>query len=125
MQKHLQEKRLDLILDGLLSPDELFQYWLWIKRKTKIATNDWEQYFNLPYMQVIKKTFYEGCVKHPKYHKFYSENLYHIDVSRNKELLLDESENNQSISDELSFFQENWELPQELNELIEQIKNEE
>lgn len=123
MDKHLPEKNLDKILEGKMSPDELENFWQWLSVKMAAASTNLEDYWNMYYLQHMRAVFFEACIEHPQYQKFYVNNLMALDGRRTlpQQFLQNQQQNNIEIIELLQEQLATKDLPQPLQDEINLI----
>lgn len=92
MDKHLPEKNLDKILEGKMSPDELGNFWQWLKMKMAAAPASLDEYWNIHYLRHMRQVLFDSCQAHAKYHGFYVDELMKFDFRRFRERAIKEDE---------------------------------
>lgn len=119
---HKREEQLDQILEGVYPADHLSLFWQWLKIKMTTANPNLDEYWNVYYLQHMRAVFFESCITHPKYQKFYVNNLMALDGKRTlpQQFLQNQQQNNLEL---IELLQEQLarDLPQPLQDEINLI----
>lgn len=128
---HKREEQLDQILEGMYPSDHLPLFWQWLKIKMTTATPNLEDYWNMYYLQHMRAVFFESCIEHPQYQKFYVNDLMALDGRRTlpQQFLQNQQQNNIEIIELLQEQLTRKDLPQtlqdEINLIITNLSDEE